>query len=351
MEMLVSVLNNQRIRLALILSLILHGLVSVALVFGERLFPSRVSHHRTEVELVDPETLQKQIAAMKKQDQAQGQIVDQNDKALNDERDENSKYLSQHNQKVVRETQAALNGKFRNTDGTGARVAPQPQKATDQKATKKLAEKSPVKAAAAEQKQVMTSSDGIETPIDSKAANKQKIAELKKTAVKDLLPNFKPMPPQPEKVDASSDTPADKVAEAAGNGKGPSMSDDHLKDVAKGMQTLLSTREFVYYSYYNRIKDKLRQYWEPKIKEKVTHLLRTGRTIASSTERITRVVIVLDNNGTLMKVQIIGPSGVTDLDDAAAEAFRAAAPFPHPPKGIVEEDGTIKIRWDFILEA
>ncbi len=73
--------------------------------------------------------------------------------------------------------------------------------------------------------------------------------------------------------------------------------------------------------------------------------------IASSQDRITRVVIVLNEQGTLVGVQVIGASGVQDLDEAAIEAFRAAAPFPNPPKGIVDQDGKIKIRWDFILEA
>ena len=48
---------------------------------------------------------------------------------------------------------------------------------------------------------------------------------------------------------------------------------------------------------------------------------------------------------------MVGQSGVTDLDEAAMEAFKQAAPFPNPPKGIVEKDGRIRIRWDFILEA
>ena len=50
-------------------------------------------------------------------------------------------------------------------------------------------------------------------------------------------------------------------------------------------------------------------------------------------------------------VQVLNDSGIRDLDDAAVEAFKEAAPFPNPPEGIVESDGTIKIRWDFILEA
>ena len=79
--------------------------------------------------------------------------------------------------------------------------------------------------------------------------------------------------------------------------------------------------------------------------------MRQGRSIASNTDRITKIVIILDGQGTLQRVQVIGPSGLLDLDDAAVEAFRAAAPFPNPPKGIIESDGTVKIRWDFILEA
>jgi len=48
---------------------------------------------------------------------------------------------------------------------------------------------------------------------------------------------------------------------------------------------------------------------------------------------------------------VIGDSGIQDLDDAAIEAFKAAAPFPNPPKGVVENDGTVQIRWDFVLET
>jgi protein TonB len=76
-----------------------------------------------------------------------------------------------------------------------------------------------------------------------------------------------------------------------------------------------------------------------------------GRTIASVEDRLTKVIIILDQKGTLIKVQVLDGSGVQDLDDAAVEAFRAAAPFPNPPKGIIDPDGTIKIRWDFVLEA
>ena len=62
-------------------------------------------------------------------------------------------------------------------------------------------------------------------------------------------------------------------------------------------------------------------------------------------------MIVLNEKGTLIKIQVLNASGVRDLDDAAVEAFRAAAPFPNPPKGIVDRDGTVKIPWNFVIES
>ncbi len=145
-------------------------------------------------------------------------------------------------------------------------------------------------------------------------------------------------------------TPGVSGQAAATPGEAP-QSDDYLKDVQKGVQTLLSTREFVYYSYYSRIKQQISQYWEPNVREKVKIVYMQGRTIASAHDRVTQLLIVLDKQGNLIRVEVLGRSGVSDLDDAAVEAFRSAAPFPNPPKGMVEKDGLIKIRWDFILEA
>ncbi len=326
--------NERKQSLAIVFSLVLHGLLAAFVTFSPYFVSApRKVVRQTEVELIDPEKLRELIQAVKpKESELKGQIVEQSEKALNDERDDEAKFLSRHNQKVVRETKAAVVGHFRNTDGSAGEksaerrlgktvVTPDSKKTNQQIDSEKSVTKNQEKVAA-----FANSRDGVPTHA--------------KPTLKDLTPSFKPVPP-----------PSPNEIMAKGGGEGPSTSDDHIKDVATGMQTLLSTREFVYYTYYNRIKDKLRQYWEPKIKEKMEHIMRQGRTIASNTERITRIVIVLDNTGTLIRVQIIGPSGVSDLDDAAAEAFRAAAPFPNPPKGIVDSDGTIKIRWDFILEA
>jgi TonB family protein len=308
--------NNKRFKYSLILSVVLHAALAMFLWLRPQLSLRDVVHGRkpVEVELMDPD----KMAALMKKIEKNGQIVTQ-DQRINDEKPKDTNLLSKFDQTVVHQTQAELHDKFKNTTTTGG---PQTEKKIASLSQKKVMESAP------KEVETLTSNDGPE-------------AKHTKPALKDLMPSFRP-----------THTLAEAKAQAAqGGGEGPSASDDHLKNVPVGMQTLLSTREFVYYSYYNRIKEKLRQYWEPKIKEKVARILRQGRQIASTGDKITRIVIILDEKGILRRVQIVGASGVSDLDDAAVEAFRLAAPFPNPPKGIVEADGTIKIHWDFILEA
>jgi len=228
------------------------------------------------------------------------QIVEQDEKPVNDEVDPNAKYLSQFNQKVVSETKAQNAGKYNNSAGKGlsqGQAAKKPREALD-----------------------------MQPQVKGPGS---------------ILDKFKP------KVDWTA--MANK--NAGGDGLDLSRTSDHLKEVETGAQTVLSTREFIYYSYFKRIKGQIQQYWEPSIKGKMRKIMHSGRNIASTADRTTKLLIILNEKGTLVGVKVLSESGLEDLDDAAIEAFRAAAPFPNPPTGIVESDGTIKIRWDFVLEA
>lgn len=318
------------LKLSIILSLAFHFVVGVVLYLKDSDVLTKLAQKNqpVEVELIDAE---KFLEATKKAQvpahTPQGQVVQQ-DQQINDEIDEKTRFVSKHNQKVIQQTQAALNGQFKNSDDSSGekRAEKTPGKTQDATPAEEMktaeAEKSDE-----EEKEFLTSDDGP-------------AMAGKKPSMKDLMPSFRPSAPVVNSKEV-----------AAGGGEGPSATDDHLKDVKTGMQTLLSTREFLYYSYYNRIRSKLGQYWQPKIREKVERIIKQGRTIASEGDKITRVIIILDGKGILQKVQVLGSAGVTDLDDAAVEAFRAAAPFPNPPKGMIDGDGTVKIRWDFILEA
>lgn len=240
-------------------------------------------------------------------DKLRDQIVEQQ-KQLNDEVPEDSRFLSAFNQKVIKQTRALRNDAFNNTVQGGQPEEGQKDGEKEQDAKVEKAERN------------KRDKDAGELPD-----------------LKDLIPKY-------------SLTPGPKAPAMEENGN-PSATDDHLKDVQSGLQTLLSTREFVYYAYYARIKEALRQHWEPNVREKVKIIYRQGRTIASATDRVTQVLVTLNKKGELIKVEVLTQSGVEALDGAAVEAFRSAAPFPNPPKGMVESDGTVKIRWDFVLEA
>lgn len=277
--------------IALIISAILHLLVLVLLVRYENQ-QIKLANEVVEIEWVE-------LKSSTPDQLKNTQIVQQDDKSVNEKTPEKDYKLSKNNQDVKKETKAEKNGEFQNRKN---RVDAPKNKA-----------------------QAM-----------AKPATKQNILNSLKPSMYDSQYSSAKLAPPP--------TPAMSGAEVSQN-------DDYLKDVAAGAETLLRTREFVYYSYYNRIKRKLRQFWEPRIQKKIEKIMRKGRRIASANDKITHLVITLDRSGELVRIQVKHASGYNDLDDAAIEAFREAAPFPNPPKGIVTDAGEVKIPWSFVLET
>lgn len=288
----------------LALSLFTHFFVYVVLAIYSHL-PKTPKKEVVEIEFVEPQKLKPRN---------QKQIVQQ-EKQINDEVPEDAKYMSKFNQTVKKQTRAAKSGAFKNTAQPGQQVAGSKQ--APKKPSQKVANQTKPKKSA----QKKPSKDGP--------------SKVKKLS--DLIPKYSLTP--------------DARKELARHVGDPSQTDDYLKDVENGLQTALSTREFLYYSYYDRIKKRIRQFWEPNVRQQVKMIYRKGRSIASSSDRVTQVLITLDSSGTLERIEVITQSGVSALDDAAVKAFKQAAPFPNPPKGMVEKDGRIRIRWDFILEA
>lgn len=291
------------ILLFLLLSVLIHLSFFISFAWKPKQ-PPILQKEMVEVTFPESEELQPSDQAnmtRPKDEKVKEQEIVEQAKQLNDELDPTTQRLSAFNQKVVRETKAKETGKFDNTAKSGHKE------------------------------------QGSKQGDKSKKVAKKARAPGELPDISDLVPKYA----DKDEFDNPDNT----------NPGESSKTDDYLKDVETGMQTLLSTREFVYFSYYQRIKDQIRQYWEPGVREKVKIIYRQGRTIASSKDRMTQVLVTLDSSGGLIKVEVLNSSGVQQLDDAAVEAFRAAAPFPHPPAGMVETDGTIKIRWDFILEA
>ncbi len=315
--------SGQLILWGLALSILFHGFGYVATVVLRDDTPPPIE--RVTVELLDPDAaapVEPQI--LPPDDSRKRQIVEQNENT-NNLRPDKADFASAKNQKVEKETVAQNRGDFKNVRDKGGKVgqAMEPPKPT--------------------------------TPVAKRAkvTDSDKPTKEKSPSLKDLMPainNRDELWAAKQEIETARTVVAQPQGDAAVAGDA-SRTNDYLKKINPGLETMLNTREFKYYTYYQRIRKQLSHYWEPKLKEKLNRLVKQGRKIASQEDRITKVLIVLNDAGTLVNVQVINESGVADLDDAAIEAFRAAAPFPNPPSGIVEVDGTVKIRWDFIVES
>jgi len=237
----------------------------------------------------------------------ESQIAETED-ALNREVDPNAKYLGQHNQRADKQTRAERIDDFRSKQGTGAAGIPT-QIETIPPTAEEMAKSEAL-------------SEGGEIPNTDTSVGKKGVKRNWKTlSLKDLS--------------------------VGGDGGATAATDDKLH-VDRGERTVLSTREYKFFSYYQRIKELLRQYWKPNIEHQMARLWGKGRQVKED-ELVTRVLVLLDESGQITKISKLASSGYLELDEAAVTAFQTAAPFPNPPKAMLDEDGFVRINWDFIL--
>jgi outer membrane biosynthesis protein TonB len=123
----------------------------------------------------------------------------------------------------------------------------------------------------------------------------------------------------------------------------PYASDDYIADVEEtGETNLLNTVPYRYAGFFERVKRRVRQHWDPK---SVYRLRDPTGELYGHKDRYTVLSVVLDNRGYILDTTISSPSGLKFLDDEALRAFSAAGPFLNPPLGLAKDDG--KIRFDF----
>lgn len=184
----------------------------------------------------------------------------------------------------------------------------------------------------------------------------------KSLSLKDLAPKASSAtrPPTPEEMDGyRQEKKKYEVAQNQDSRMGNqsldnpgSATNDYLKNVKEGDRTMLSTKEFVYFGYYRRIRERLEVAWNGRLRNTLQgYMGGGGRQLASNRDYVTGVIVVLDRNGTITAVQLQQKSGAKDLDQAAVDAFNEAGPFPDPPAGLVDENGEIRIPWNFILQS
>jgi len=154
-----------------------------------------------------------------------------------------------------------------------------------------------------------------------------------------LLPRLSPVLGSPATPAEPADRPSDVPSEAEGGGA-PS---DELTGVAEGDGTQLNTRAWAYAGFLNRIKQAILKTWDPdgRLRAKDPRGNRFG-----GTDRTTVLHVLLRPDGRLQDVYVAESSGLDFLDAEAVQAFERAAPFPNPPRQLVQ-NGIIAFAFAF----
>lgn len=189
--------------------------------------------------------------------------------------------------------------------------------------------------------------NSTKTQVAEKTLPKKK-AEFKDIKLSDIGINPGDLPDKVQREPASASQKG--LENGDPTAQGFSSTNDYVQEVALGDFTHLNTVEFKFYGFYHRIRQKLEQFWGKSIQEKSHALFRSGRRMPASQDYITSLQVTLNEKGEIVKVKILGASGVKELDDAAIESFNEAGPFPNPPKDLLV-NGTATIEWGFVVKS
>lgn len=301
----------------------------------------------------------------KPDDLPKGQIVDV--APGNNEVDPNAKYIAETNNKAQKETRAKEQTAFyRNAmpqrtapqriEGNGSDVAAKAQRSgndglgDDDRPLRDKPAKLAFEVPDVKRQQEVALKAPSEDGPGIAVANRGEAEEMKGNSTR---LNLSPGTPSPDGDEASAGragqpgvlnllpSPAvlDKITGAAAN--------DHLQDVDEGDGTFLSTREWKYASFFNRVKQSVGQQWNPSQQLRLRDP--TGN-VYGGRDRYTLLAITLDQNGHLKDAYVEKSSGLDFLDLEAIKAFERAQPFPNPPAGILASDSTVRFQFGFFLE-
>lgn len=120
--------------------------------------------------------------------------------------------------------------------------------------------------------------------------------------------------------------------------------------IQKGNLTLLNTDYATFASFYDRISPRIRYNWVRGVSDYLSDRVVYELLRINKNEWVTKVEVILDKTGNLLKTIVINSSGSQQLDQPILDAFDKATPFVNPPAEMVQEDGKIHLYYVFVLE-
>lgn len=126
-------------------------------------------------------------------------------------------------------------------------------------------------------------------------------------------------------------------------------SSEFIPGIEEGSFTALNTDQLTYYTFYERMHGQVRPRWVNNVRNFVARQSPEQLNVLARYNRTTRFEIVLGPDGSFFSSLIHRSSGDKELDRITVQAFRDAAPFPNPPRGMIENDGMIHLYYEFTI--
>lgn len=127
----------------------------------------------------------------------------------------------------------------------------------------------------------------------------------------------------------------------------PSTISEHIPSVREGGFTSLNTDQFMYYTFYARINEQIRNRWVFNLRDFVRRSGPQRINRLAQNPQVTEIEVILDAQGNYVQSAFHNKADDPALDEAVQLAFRQASPFLNPPSEIVSEEGFIHLHYSF----
>lgn len=155
------------------------------------------------------------------------------------------------------------------------------------------------------------------------------------------------------KLDTTDSEPefARAVRQSSGSPQESTIQFELPQEIASGTTTNLNTDSNIYATFYNRVEDLFYFRWVQRIDAVFSRLsVETKQNLAGQVWK-TDIEVWLTSKGEYHKSFVMKPSGFQNFDNAVVFAFENARFFPNPPKGKIDSDGFVRLRYRFNLHV
>ncbi len=113
--------------------------------------------------------------------------------------------------------------------------------------------------------------------------------------------------------------------------------------VKPGTMTALNTDQHLYYSFFSRANERVYHRWVEEVGDTIRDMIRTQQKALRPKRYSTTLKIYLDEEGNYEETEIFKSCGIESIDRALQYAFKKARKIPHPPEGLIEDDGRVHL--------